>query len=258
MKTLDFWTIVVISFGLFILSIVMYSWPPLGQVISPNSPIDVDKFSSFGSFVGGLFGTLSFILLIFTLKESKNQSFESSLLNFVQLHDSLVQQLNSNDNIISTLEKKYNELFIDNLCEKCDSVLKEECTNYKLFSHDGYFECLYRILHVRYKYKDQDPSLFFKDYNSKVGHFIESFISMIDLIYEAKLDRQKKYLYSNIIKARSTSDEIRLIFYFVTFNTDDKVKLRLVKRFKYLKFFDVLRDGLIKNGDKEIFERIKV
>jgi Putative phage abortive infection protein len=80
---------------------------------------------------------------------------------------------------------------------------------------------------------------------------------MTDLICDTTLDKEKKLMYSDILRARSTSDEIRLIFYFVTFNADDKVKLRLVKRFKYLKFFDVLRDGLIKEDDIDIFRNMK-
>jgi hypothetical protein len=174
MKTFSLWTIVGISLGLLIVTVVMYCWPHLGQVIDLDSTIDINRFSSFGSFIGGLFGTLSFILLIFTLRESKNQSFENSLINFIQLHDSLVQQLNSNEKIMSALEVDYKKLFEANLCDKlADQVLKEECNKYKSFTHDTYFECLYRILHVRYKYMSQQPSQFFTDYNSKVGHFIE-------------------------------------------------------------------------------------
>ena len=158
MKTLGFWTVITIASVLFAFSIIMFCWTLWGQLFSLDLPIDSNRFSNFGSFVGGIFGTLSFVLLFFTLKEARNQSFENSFSNYLQLHDSLVQQLNSNEKVISTLNDEYKELFEDNPCERItDPKLKAECNHYAKETHDGYFEALYAMLHVRYKYKNDNP-----------------------------------------------------------------------------------------------------
>jgi hypothetical protein len=257
MKSLGFWTVITIASIAFAISILMFCWTLWGQLFRFELPIDSNRFSDFGTFIGGIFGTLSFILLYFTLRETKNQSAENSFFNYLQLHDSLAHQLNSNEKVVSTLNGEYKELFDGDLCNRVDPSLKKECSDFAKKSHDGFFEALYAMLHVRYKYKGENPWLFFAANNWRMGHFIDSFVSVIELINENDLDKSKKNLYTRVFKSRSTSDELRLLFYFVAFNDDESKKVRLARLFKSVNFFDVMRDGLIKDGDMQVFKSIK-
>ncbi len=254
MKTTKFSIVIIIVSVLFAISVILFCWTLWGKFDS-HLAINSGRFSDFGSFIGGIFGTLSFILLIITLKETKEQSFDTSFFNHLQLHDTIVQQLKSSEKEISTLNIEYTNLFSNNLCSTInDTTLQPECNTYSSFSHDGYFEAMYAMLHVRYKYLQESPWTFFKDNNWRIGHFLNSFTSVVELISEGNFTDKKRGFYVRLVNARATSDEVRLLFYFVTFNGNPNEKIRLINLFKSLKFFDNLRDGLIKQGDMELFK----
>ncbi|MEK7497815.1 MAG: putative phage abortive infection protein [Patescibacteria group bacterium] len=254
MKTFNFWTIILIASGAFIFSIIMFCWTIWGQ-LSTDLAIDSNKFSDFGSFIGGIFGTLSFILLIFTFRESREQSFDNSFFNHLNLHDSVVRELKSKEGEIKRLNQECGSLFKDNFCDTIsDETLKSQCKDYQLMPEaNDYFEILYRTLHVKYNYKNDSPGQFFIDNNWRIGHFLTSFISVIEFITNSSLDNDKRSFYSRVVKARATSDELRLVFYFVTFNKNDKERIRLITLCKTLDFFGDLRDPLIKSGDMKVY-----
>jgi hypothetical protein len=243
-----------IAIFLFI-SAILFCWQLWGQ-INIELPIDAIRFSNFGSFVGGTFGALSFILLILIYRKSHEQSVDNSFFNLLQVQDSVVRELKSNKNQIDRLNKESIDLFEPNLCETVQSHLRNECLSYRnMPDANDYFEILYRILHIRYKYKNEDPWRFFKDYNWRIGHYLKSFVSIIEFIEKSKVDNDKKFFYTRILKSRLTIDELRLIFYFIIFNTDDNEKNRIAKMFKSLRIFVDFSETLIKDGDMEIFRR---
>ena len=258
MKAVNFWTIVIIASGAFLFSIIMFCWTLWGQ-LSTDLAIDSNRFSDFGSFVGGIFGTLSFILLIFIFRETREQSFDNSFFNHLNLHDSVVRELKGKEGEIKRLNQESRNLFNNYFCDTIqDAALKSECKTYEAFPDaNDYFEILYRTLHIKYKYKDELPEQFFVDNNWRIGHFLTSFVSVTELISEGKLDSNKRRFYSRAIKSRSTSDELRSVFYFVTFNGNENEKIRLSRLLKSLNFFDDLRDPLIKEGDMQTYLDIK-
>lgn len=258
MKSTKFLIAIVIASAILIISVILFSWN-LWEKFDSDLTIDSGRFSDFGSFIGGIFGTLSFILLIITLKEAREQSFDTSFFNHLQLHDTIVQQLKSSEREISTLNSEYKALFKNNLCGTItDKILQTECNSFSSLSHDGYFEALYAILHVRYKYRNENPWTFFKDNNWRIGHFLNSFTSVVELISKGNLTDKKRDFYVRLINARATSDEVRLVFYFVTFNDNLTEKVRLIKLFKSLNFFNSLRDSLIKPEDLQLFKNLSL
>jgi hypothetical protein len=247
-------TISLIVFAIISASALLFCWQLWGQ-ITMKLPIDAIRFSNFGSFVGGIFGALSFILLIFIYMKSHEQSVDNSFFNLLQVHDSVVRELRSNKNEIDRLNKESKNLFESNLCESLQSDLRDECLSYRSMPDaNDYFEILYRILHIRYKYKNEDPWKFFIDYNWRIGHYLKSFISIIEFIEKSKADNDKKLFYSRILKSRLTSDELRLIFYFIIYNKDENDKYRIAKMFKSFRLFKDFSDTLIKEGDMAIFK----
>ncbi|MBT1708736.1 hypothetical protein KK062_10900 [Fulvivirgaceae bacterium PWU5] len=212
--------------------------------------IDSQKFSDFGSFVGGIFGTLSFIWLIFTLREAKTQSFDNSFYNHLAVHESVVRDL--------LVKGQHIKIINDEITTRLDKIPPESLTeevrseyhNYKNKPDaNDYFEALYRMLHIQYKYENRTPDKYFKDYTWQIGHFLRSFTSVAELVFEATFSEEKKSFYSRVIKSRATDDELRLIFYFVIFNSNLQERSKLLRMSRALHLFENIKDSLIKSDD---------
>lgn len=254
MKAIKFWTIIIIALVLVVISVVLFGWSLWGQLNS-SKPIDADRFADFGSFIGGIFGSISFILLVITLKETKDQSFDTTFFNHLQLHDSVVRELKGDRQQIATLNEEYQDLFKGGFCDTLSDELREECRHYSTLPQDGFFEVLYAILHVHYKYGGQNLGRFFQKYQWRVGHFLDSFVSVVEMISESQLNERRRHFYGRILRSRSTSDELRLAFYFITSYPDPTERDRLVKLFRSVNVFGRLRDVLIKPEDNETLRR---
>ena len=186
-----------------------------------GSSINADRFSDFGSFISGLLSVFVLYLLILTYDESKKQSFDNTFFNFLEVHESVVRGLKSNEHDMEQLNKTSKELFENKLCDTLDDSLKSECKSYEEKEQaNDFFEILYRILHIQHKYKTKGDNAgvekFFKDYKWRIGHFLRSYISLVELIHKnGHLNKEKKIFYADILKGRSSSDETRLVFYYI-------------------------------------------
>jgi len=244
MKKSTSYFLVLIPIIVLLISFFLFSWQLLGQ-INLKLPIDAIRYANFGSFVGGIFGTLSIIFIIFTYRNSQEQSGNNSFFNLLQIHESIVRELRSRDNEITKLFEESKQLFEPDLCENAKE-LQSECNSYKKMEKaNDYFEMLYRILHIRYKYnKDEDAAAsFFHQYNWRIGHFLNSFISIMEFIDKGKFDKSQKDFFIRIFTTRSTWDEKRLVFYFViSFKTDLTKDWEQDKetRYRYAKMLDTL------------------
>src|SRR5690606_13034981 len=113
-------------------------------------------------------------------------------------------------------------------------------------------EAIYAMLHVTYKYQRENPTTFFRNNNWRIGHFLESLCCVVDLIKQGNLSKKKMNFYVRLIKARTSSDELRLLFYYITSTENLAERKRLIELFNSLNFFDSLRDDLIIPTDKEL------
>ena len=151
MKKVLFKHAVLISFIFFGISVLLFSWQ--FWHINLKLPIDADRFSKFGSFVGGTFGIFSFILLILTLRNSQKQFTDNTFFNLLQVHDSIVRELKSREIEIRELFEESKKLFENHLCESLSTPeLRSECKHYESMGvASEYFNMLYRILHLTFR-----------------------------------------------------------------------------------------------------------
>lgn len=250
MKVLRLRTIIFISVTLFVISCILFLWQLWGN-LSANKPIDSGIFSDFGSFISGIFGFINFILLLYVFKESKEQSYDTFFFNHLQIHDSVTRDLKSKIGDILILNNDAKELFNNSLCENLTANdLKNQCISYRnMPDSTDYFETLYRILHIRYKYRNDTLKMFFDAYSWRIGHFLRSFISVVELIDEAIVDSKKKNSYIRVLQSRSSSDEVRLLFYYIISTGNKQIALL----FNSFDFFSIITDPLIKPDDRTLY-----
>lgn len=241
----------------FILSLILFCWQLWGT-FHINLPIDSNRFSDFGGFVAGIFGFINFILLIYVYKENKDQSFNTSFFNALQVHDSIVTQLHSNKESIIALNTDYKKGFGDSLCKNLsDGDLQNECNSYQNMDEaTDYFEALYRILHVRYKYMNEETEKFFKDYNWRIGHYLRSFIALLELIQESNSNAANRMFNARIFRSRCSIDELRIVFYFII-SRNEATGIRLAKLFDTLGFYSAIEDPFIKDfQDRQFYNTL--
>lgn len=186
--------------------------------------VDANLLSDFGSFISGILSVFVLYMLVQTYDESTKQSFDNTFFNLLGIHESMIQGLRSRESVVTKLNESSKSMFEANLCDTLDESLKGECNLYKNKvkeepAHD-FFEILYRILHIQHKYKTKGDfegvEKYFKDYKWYVGHFFRSYISLVELIDNNRhLTEEKKAFYSDILKSISSSDETRLVFYYI-------------------------------------------
>jgi hypothetical protein len=237
-------TLLIVIFGGLIIFLLLFSYKVSFHF---GWPIDAGRFSDFGTFLAGIFGVVNFALLVLVYRETSEQSINNNFFSQLKLHDSLVRELKSKESEIVSLNSYARGLFNSQLCENItDGVIKEECFAYKRMPDaNGYFEVLYKILHLRYRYKKEKPGSFIKDEYWRIGHFFRSFVSIVEFVKENKaLDENKRKFFTGILKARSTSDEIRLVFYYVI-SRDIKKNIANLFHFETFDFFDDLEDPVI-------------
>lgn len=251
MKKVTLQKILIINLILFVLVGLLFCWQLWGQ-LHTDKPIDSNRFANFGSFIAGIFGFINFILLLYSFRETKDQSFNNFFFNVLQIHDSVVKDLKLNGNEIAKLNSELTDEFY--MCENlADKSLREECISYREKQKaNDYFELLYRILHIRYKYKGETFQKYFTDEYWRIGHYLRSFISIIEILNESSLDESKKSYYIRVIQSRSSSDEIRLIFYYLLSNNNER-HIKLAKIFNSFNFFDIIKGTLIINETDDAF-----
>lgn len=252
--------VLIVATLIFIASIILFSWQLFGTLNS-SFPIDSNRFSNFGSFLSGILGFVNLIVLIFAFKETKLQSFENAYFSLLQIHDSIVKDLKSNKGALLDLNNGLPKFYENYMCENLDDAnLITECINYREKKDPTeYFEALYRILHIRRKYRNEKLKEFFDNENWRIGHYLRSYISILEFIDEnSSFDSSKKQFYARIIQSRSTSDELRLIYYYVASLPDEsedlkKYKQNITRIMQTLDFFKPITDTLILASDKNIF-----
>lgn len=226
------------------------------NIFNPNDQIDGNRFSQFGSFVAGIFGFVNFVILMYSYKEAKSQSLSNVIFSTFQIHDNITKDLKSNGNQITKLNEEYERLFHNYLCR--DVVKKEfcdECYSYeKLERGTDYFEILYRILHVKYKYKEVTLENFFTEQNWRIGHYLRSVLSIIEILHESDIDFSKKAFYARILHARLSLDEMRIVFYYLI-RSESFENNKILKLFDIYGFYKIISPWLIKpEEDEAIFK----
>ena len=253
MRPSIFKIVITISVVFFLLSCILFSWQLMGG-LTPKRAIYSGRFADFGDFIAGIFGAINFILLLYAFQETKKQSYDTFFFNSLQIHDSIVKDLKSNKGDLSTLNNEGKAHFDNYLCENLgDDGLKTECINYRnMPASSDYFETLYQILHIRYKYKNEPLQHFFNDYNWRIGHYLRSLLSLVELIDETITDNAKKRAYIRVLQSRSSNDEIRLLFYFILSSGNSKI----AGLFRSCNFFGVVANTFILSGDQGLFNNL--
>jgi len=77
-------------------------------------------------------------------------------------------------------------------------------------------------------------------------------LALVDQIDEANTYNDRKRSYIRVRQSRSSSDDIRLIFYYIISTGNNKVA-QLLRSFN---FFGVVSDTLILAGDEELFGKL--
>ncbi len=112
------------------------------------------------------------------------------------------------------------------------------------------------MLHISYKYKDQKLDRFYRDHNWRMGHYFRSFLALMELIDKSRLSKSKKEFHARLLQGRSSSDELRLVLYYIL-SLDDKGKIVQAKRFSRLNFYKAITDPLIDDkNDRQTFETL--
>lgn len=260
-ENLEIGAITIAFLAVILMVLYLLSFSLSGYLVGPISNLSPNNGGLLGDFIGGVIGTLfggATVILVYltyksqkaeleaTVKVATAQSLDNTFFNYLKLYISIV-------NVLKSKEDEIKKINIEGVgfYKKINNPEKGEWT----YAND-YFEILYRILNIRYKHLGEKPENFFNDNNWRIGHFLQSFISIVELVDESNIDESKKEFYCRVIKSTATSDELRLIFYFVIFNKVEKEKIRLKTMFKKLYFFDDLRDRdpLIKDEDWNIYQ----
>lgn len=270
MKNSRFWIAIGSSLFVFVGSAILFSWE-MRRTMTFSYPIDADRFADFGGFIGGILGFVNFILLLYMFKDGRDQADNSFFFSSLQIHDALVSQLRSNNEALKVINSEISLLFVaGTLCQTVEARgLGEECRVYqKKDPPTEYFEAMYRMLHISYKYKNQKLERFYRDHNWRMGHYFRSFLALMELIDNSGLSEPKKEIHARLLQARSSSDELRLVLYYILSfdhqkNTDQGTDQATVQaavhaeRFSRLQFYSAITDPLIDDdNDRQAFERL--
>jgi len=157
-----------------------------------------------------------------------SSSFTSIFSSYIEAHKKIVEELNAG--ISEEMEKEAD--ILSNACGQQYNKAK------------GFFELLYRILHLRYKGKYglrdlKNAKQFFYDYDWKIGHYVSSFISILTLIEEKLGQSDNSKAFIPILQNVTNSDQLRLIFYYIV-TTEDLEKRELIRLFRKYDLFKSL------------------
>jgi hypothetical protein len=246
MNKLRFRTVLIISIILFGISFILFIWKIPGLFNFKNS-IDSTRFSNFGSFIAGIFGFVNFLLLIYLFKENKEQSVDNTFFNLLKTYDSTINDLRNNSNAVVELNVECSNL-LNNACDRLTGDLQNECHSYQGKSRSSdFYDILYRLLHVRYKYLDENISVFFDSHGWRVNHFLGSFTSLIDYIETNGVNESRKKFYAGVIQSRLAVDELRLVFYYII-----SQEPRLALPFNSLGFYPKVKRFLVKDSEDNL------
>jgi hypothetical protein len=120
----------------------------------------------------------------------------------------------------------------DNLAKECGERYSEA---------KGFFELLYRILHLRHKGKYgirdfKNVRHFFYDYDWKIGHYLNSFISIVKLVDDNLAQTENGKNYVGILQNSTNNDELRLVYYYLI-SREKPEKGELISLFSKYSFF---------------------
>jgi hypothetical protein len=232
-----------------VLSLILFSYKQ--NLLNFSTGINAERFADFAIFVSAFFCLLTIILLYFTYQQTrethqvtistyeqtKKDSVDNTFFNLIQNHRSIVEHLHSR--ITLDLQVQFEELN-----EKCGRKYGEK-------RDKDFFELMYRMLDLEYKCNDirrdiSKVTSFFKKHNWLMGHYLRSVLYFIKWVEgNNEINLEQKRFYIGFIQAQLTSDETRLLFYYVI-STEDQNEKKFLKRFlsKY-NFFETIKNELI-------------
>ncbi|MEO5603313.1 MAG: putative phage abortive infection protein [Cyclobacteriaceae bacterium] len=205
-------------------------------------------FSNFGSFISGLFGVLTiiFIHLTYQLAQQTNKtsthtfeltrrdSVDNTFFNLLKAHQTIVSHLH--ERITDQLIKEYEELN------------SAAANKYPDRNDKDFLELLYRILNLEYQNENDKTTIlsFYTKQEWVMGHYFRSLLYFINWVHqnnELTVDRKKFYV--GFIQAQLTSDEMRLVFYYVISRPDESQKKAISTFLNDYAFFSTVKGSLI-------------
>ena len=178
-----------------------------------------------------------------------SSSFTFIFSSYIEAHKKVVEELNAG--ISKEMIKEAN-----NLAKDCGQRYNEA---------KGFFELLYRILHLRYRgkygFRDlKNVKQFFYDNDWMIGHYLRGFISIVTLIEERLGQIENSKAYITILQNLTNGDQLRLVFYYVV-SSEDLEKRELIRMFRKYDFFKSLKRSslpLIYSEDLGEYEQFPV
>jgi Co/Zn/Cd efflux system component len=179
-----------------------------------NLPIDTDKFSHFGDFMGGIVGVVvnlcSVLLFYLALTEqrieTKQQGYESNFFQLMKLHETLVTQINQKSWFGTAInEFKKNEAAI-----RQDPINKRP-TNFK--------DVITEYVEIR-----------------KYCLFFEQFIKFV---LNEDIDNNLKQTYLNIFKSQLSDAQITIILYYIIeYKATTKFNAGTAKKYNFFEYIN--------------------
>lgn len=222
------------------------------SLLNTKASINAERFAHYSTFISLFFSLLTIGLLFYTyqqtrethrltvntFEQAKKDSVETTFFNLIQNYRIIVERLHNR--ITVSLSSEF--LAINARRENFFDVSKT-------YDKD-FFELMYRILHLEYKQGEpfRDPpkiANFFKNYNWVMGHYFRSVLYFVKWVYQnGELSLDQKRFYIEFIQMQLTSDEMRLLFYFVI-SRESAERKELSAILKEHNFFNIVKPELL-------------
>lgn len=212
-----------IGIGFFIIVVAICFFGP----INVNLDFDSTLLSYYGTFVGGLAGSILSVagvfILIATLKETqRNSKQQFDIIKHQQFENIFFDLLENLRNIVNNTEhgtigidycKGHTFFLVANkkLYNAINDSLREKDTRDKLGAYQGSND-ISGILELNRICAKKAYDSFFDVYISQLGHYFRFLFNLLKFV-EERSDIKNKDFYINFIQAQMSSDELALTFY---------------------------------------------
>jgi hypothetical protein len=235
---------------IFILAIICFAILfALHQNYDISQSIESNVWGQYGSFIGGLIGTIISYFGIKLLVETLNAQIESNQklteANITALEDSInnrrVSILQLFDNNFNTLLKLYEETISSYKFENSNGriALHKIVNNFREQSH-----LPANIQSSKYQEKvlistNNFNKLFYSKYRDVASVHFRALYQIYQLIRESEIDEGKKVLYAKMMRSQLTEDELILLRYNCLCQYGEKMQIN-INRFNLLKHLPIL------------------
>lgn len=188
--------------------------------INPHHSLSLENSDHIGSFIGGTVGAFfsfgSFLLIIATLQQQKDEflksektnnirQFESLFLQLLNFHQNLKDAISTNVELLSPTVKKYRE---ENEEDGVDGIgfFDDFCEAISLECEDIHAASIEQQLRIFMKY--------FRVHVSDIGHYFRNLFHLVRYVDETELiaDDKRKF-YIRLIRSQLTNSELICLGY---------------------------------------------